>query len=360
MDASKQRGSIALTKQNIDSQDYIRIKYADYSRVYVRHPTPQREYVLPKGYLELLEQKRYRPSTIKTYRIYFSDFMEYHNLARLFCILFCFGAVNAAMAQSGNNLSALEKQLCFIQDTLSILRQNYPYTDDNSCDSLQHRFSILLEELCAADKEMKYDFIELRKKERQFTMAVSADGDMRVFSRNTYFGGSMPLFASYLQYKDKEHLYFFDINEDNDMGLCYDTIYSIQASDKRYYLLSGTSQIATAYPLAGMKAVSYANGEWKREMIFVSGNQQTDYLSISYRYAEDNIDTRLFINSNLTFPRIVYVETQEEILKPVTVRDKDNIEYIGGEIEVYKLERNKNEIKFISNNESYGLNGNPF
>lgn len=123
MDASKQRGSIVLTKQNIDGQDYIRIEYADnqtialllsqdkgiktigngsayiqastfqlsefytrysphayidYSRVYVRHPKPQREYVLPKGYLELLEQKRYSPSTIKTYRIYFSDFMEYH------------------------------------------------------------------------------------------------------------------------------------------------------------------------------------------------------------------------------------------------------------------------------------------
>lgn len=123
MDASKQRGSIVLTKQYIDGQDYIRIEYADnqaialllsqdggikttgngsayiqasafrlpefytrysphayidYSRVYVRHPKPQREYVLPKGYLELLEQKRYSPSTIKTYRIYFSDFMEYH------------------------------------------------------------------------------------------------------------------------------------------------------------------------------------------------------------------------------------------------------------------------------------------
>ena len=131
MDASKQRGSIIPTKQNTDGQDYIRIKYADnqtialllsqdkgiktigngsayiqastfqlsefytrysphayidYSRVYVRHPKPQREYVLPKGYLELLEQKRYSPSTIKTYRIYFSDFMEYHkgrNIDRL-------------------------------------------------------------------------------------------------------------------------------------------------------------------------------------------------------------------------------------------------------------------------------------
>ena len=29
MDASKQRGSIVLTKQNIDGQDYIRIEYTD-------------------------------------------------------------------------------------------------------------------------------------------------------------------------------------------------------------------------------------------------------------------------------------------------------------------------------------------
>ena len=60
--------------------------YIDYSRVYVRHPKPKREYTLPEGYLELLERKRYSPSTIKTYRAYFSDFMEYHkgrNINRL-------------------------------------------------------------------------------------------------------------------------------------------------------------------------------------------------------------------------------------------------------------------------------------
>lgn len=269
----------------------------------------------------------------------------------IFCIVLCFGAVKATMAQSDNNLSSLEKQLCFIQDTLYTLRQNYPYTNDDYCDSLQNRFSILLEELCTADKGMKYDFRELSKKERQFTMVVSTDGDMRVFSRNTYFGGSMPLFASYIQYKDKEHTYFFNINNDNDMGVCYDTIYSIQALDKRYYLLSGTSQIATAYPLAVMKAISFANRELKKETIFVSGNQQKDYLSISYRFAEDNIDARLFIGNNFTFPRIVYLGKQKEILKPVVVKNKDDTEYVGREIEVYKLERNKYEIKFISNNE---------
>ena len=127
----RQRGNIVLYKEKRDNREYIRIDYAgnkeihelltqdtgietfgygsayitaatfrlpdfydrysphayiDYSRVYVRHPKPQREYTLPEGYLELLEQKRYSPSTIKTYRAYFSDFMKYHkgrNIDRL-------------------------------------------------------------------------------------------------------------------------------------------------------------------------------------------------------------------------------------------------------------------------------------
>ena len=97
----KQRGSIVLFKEARNGADYIRIDYSgnpsvalllsqdaqvemagngsaciaaetfklsdfydrysphayiDYSRVYVRHPKPKREYTLPEGYLELLEQ----------------------------------------------------------------------------------------------------------------------------------------------------------------------------------------------------------------------------------------------------------------------------------------------------------------
>lgn len=93
------------------------------------------------------------------------------NVKYIFCIVFCLGMMNGVMAQSSTDLPALEKQLCFIQDTLYTLRQNYSCTND-----------------------------------------------------------------AY-------------------MGMCYDTIYSVQASDKRYYLLAGTSRIATAYPLGVMQLV---------------------------------------------------------------------------------------------------------
>ena len=88
----------------------------------------------------------------------------------------------------------------------------------------------------------------------------------------------------------------------------------------------------------------------EKEAIFVSDNRQTDYLSVSYRAAQEDIDARLFIgNNDSTFPRIVYIGTHEEILKPVVVRDKDGEEYVSREIEVYKLERDGDKIKFISN-----------
>lgn len=88
------------------------------------------------------------------------------------------------------------------------------------------------------------------------------------------------------------------MNGEDDMGVCYDTVYSVQAAEK--------------------------------ESIFVSDNRQTDYLSVSYRAAQEDIDARLFIgNDDSTFPRIVYIGTPEEVLKPVAVRDKDGEEYVS-------------------------------
>lgn len=98
------------------------------------------------------------------------------NVKYIFCFVFCFIAMKDAKAQSGTDLSALEKQLCFIQDTLYTLRQNYFYTNDNYCDSLQNRFSILLKELCTADKGMKYDFRELRKKNGNLLLRYQQTG----------------------------------------------------------------------------------------------------------------------------------------------------------------------------------------
>ena len=67
---------------------YVKMAFIDYSAIKETAPRKEEDKrpPLPEGYLELLEQKRYSPSTIKTYRAYFSDFMEYHkgrNINRL-------------------------------------------------------------------------------------------------------------------------------------------------------------------------------------------------------------------------------------------------------------------------------------
>ena len=67
---------------------YVKMAFIDYSAIKETAPRNEQDKrpPLPEGYLELLEQKRYSPSTIKTYRAYFSDFVEYHkgrNIDRL-------------------------------------------------------------------------------------------------------------------------------------------------------------------------------------------------------------------------------------------------------------------------------------
>ena len=94
MEADKQRGSIVLTKQNIDGQDYIRIDYGNNQAIAlllsedsgIKIAGNGSAYIQASAFRLPAFYDRYSPhayigyslSTIKAYKIYFSDFMEYH------------------------------------------------------------------------------------------------------------------------------------------------------------------------------------------------------------------------------------------------------------------------------------------
>ncbi len=120
------------------------------------------------------------------------------------------------MAQSDNNLFALEKQLCFysrytIYTTakLSLIQMIITAILYN-IDSL-----ILAGRTFAVDKEMKYDFIELRKKRTAIYYGSISRRRIWYFPETLISVVRCHCLLLYIQYKDKEHLYFFDINEDN-------------------------------------------------------------------------------------------------------------------------------------------------
>ncbi len=109
--------------------------YIDYSRVYVKHPKPKREYTLPKGYLELLEQKRYSPSTVKTYKAYFSDFMEYHkgrNIDRLKVadinsyILYLVNEKKISVSQQNMRINAIKFYYEQVRGEKAVLWRHHP------------------------------------------------------------------------------------------------------------------------------------------------------------------------------------------------------------------------------------------
>jgi len=90
---SQHLGCWYIPKEQFDLHQFFEIfkeeAWIDYSALKVNtgtlinHDAKDRDYsyrasaVLPKGYLEKLEQKRYSPSTQKTYIAYFKDFCHY-------------------------------------------------------------------------------------------------------------------------------------------------------------------------------------------------------------------------------------------------------------------------------------------
>jgi site-specific recombinase XerD len=59
--------------------DYKKFKevFSPIVDIVIQKTEEKEDIILPKGYLEKLEQKRYSPQTIKTYTLYFKDFLRY-------------------------------------------------------------------------------------------------------------------------------------------------------------------------------------------------------------------------------------------------------------------------------------------
>lgn len=255
----------------------------------------------------------------------------------LFCMLLGFIAGQKTV-QAQTILIRMERQLCSIQDTLEGYQHDVDYED--YCDSLQTVFREIMREMCRIDIGMCYPFAALQ--DREAVLAHSTDGRLRVISRNTWQGGSQPWVESYVQYKDGDTLRYAVVNDEDDMGLWYDTVYTVTTPGKVYYLLSGSSCLTFMYPVTGLQAVSWAGGKPMPEPVFIVDDKPTDYLFFSYRYMEDEEE------NNGNGCRMIYDGERQLIRKPVVKRDAGGIEYLSNETEVYKLVRHGNGIWFLT------------
>ena len=134
-------------------------------------------------------------------------------------------------------------------------------------DSLQKANDVFSKKLKSYTEKHAFTLNEpltLLKKER-LDIFTSSDGLFRIYSWDTWQGGTMHAYSDVIQFKagQKTHSKLFT-NE--DFAPSYSNLYTFKTSDKTYYLAVYGGSESTRYFYAGIKAFTIENGQLKENV----------------------------------------------------------------------------------------------
>jgi hypothetical protein len=144
------------------------------------------------------------------------------------------------LAAFGQDQKAMEKALPGQFKKIGYWAE-YKGNNPRQYDSLEiankHFREVLLKYTSRYPSTISFGFKDLEKE--GLTIATSADGMFRVYSWDTWTGGTMHYFDNVYQYKAAGKVYskaIEDANNEGDPGYWYSAIYSLANGGKTYYL----------------------------------------------------------------------------------------------------------------------------
>lgn len=163
------------------------------------------------------------------------------------------------------NISTIEKQL-----NNAFQRINYWSSKGrdhknfyDSLSSANTKFENLLVRYTSSYPEtLHHDFKSLKK--TGFMMATSEDGRFRVYSWNSWTGGSMHFFKNVYQYETpdkKTHSKAAESLSEGDPGFYYYQIDDIISENKKYYLTQSKAILSSGLSYHNIKVFSIDNGQ---------------------------------------------------------------------------------------------------
>jgi hypothetical protein len=106
---------------------------------------------------------------------------------------------------------------------------------------------------------LNYPF-QLLKDSNAVDMATSADGLFRIYSWDTWLGGTMHYFENIYQYKSGEKVYFLHSEKDgDDPAAFYSEIFTLKTENKTWYLVVGNTISSTKDAAQFIKALAIEN-----------------------------------------------------------------------------------------------------
>lgn len=165
----------------------------------------------------------------------------------------------------GQNISIIEKQLNAALQKIDYWASE-GRDDKNSYDSLSAantKFEkILVQYTSSHPQTISHDFKSLKKS--RLSITTSEDGKFRIYSWDTWTGGSMHFFKNVLQYEtsDKKiHSKAVETQSEGDPGCYYYQINDIISENKRYYLTQSKAILSSGMSYHAIKVFSIDNGQ---------------------------------------------------------------------------------------------------
>ncbi|WP_347218561.1 hypothetical protein [Chryseobacterium sp.] len=164
----------------------------------------------------------------------------------------------------GQNISTVEKQL-----DEAFQKINYWSSEGrdqkNSYDSLavaNTKFEKLLVQYTSSQPQtISHNFKSLEK--NGLIVATSEDGKFRIYSWDTWTGGTMHFFRNVFQYEANKKVYSkaAEIQGEGDPGHYYYQINDITSDNKKYYLTQSKAVLSSGMSYHNIKVFSIDNGQ---------------------------------------------------------------------------------------------------
>lgn len=165
-------------------------------------------------------------------------------LRQLFLTLTIFFATSALLAQT-NSFNEVESDL--VRTSSKIFP--YYYGDSDSLEFYSKLFtSNLIDFISQNPATLDYPF-QMFADSLACDIVTSSDGLFRIYSWDTWLGGTMHIYKNLFQFKSGDKVFLTDLGYgDDDIGTSANAIYTVKANDKTYYLaLSGGSESSRYY-----------------------------------------------------------------------------------------------------------------
>jgi hypothetical protein len=188
-------------------------------------------------------------------------------------LFFFFMLVLSARASFSQDLQAIEKDLLNKYQKI-FYWYNYSEKEDqiskyDSLSEVNKKFQESLLVTTSIPSSFNYDF-PLLKNER-LTIATSGDKLFRIYSWDTWKGGTMHFFDNVFQYKEGKKVFSFasrDSTTDEDCGVFYSDLYTLKTNGQTYYLAIDHAILSTKDSYQGVNIFTIRNNMLKPAKLF--------------------------------------------------------------------------------------------